>query len=114
MKRIVKWDKKKVFHFAALESETAKELLKPLLNEYLDENTIILLDEDQIFLRSTAVLRILKYLGFPLYLGLVFFFVPGFIRDGVYDWIAARRYKYGNRYDSCPIPPVEWRDRFLG
>ncbi len=114
VKRIIKWDKKKVFQFAALESETAQKLLTPLLPDYLKEDTIIFRDDSQIYLRSNAVLRILKYLGFPLYLGLIFFFVPGFIRDGVYDWIAARRYKYGKRYDSCPLPPPEWRDRFLG
>lgn len=114
VKRIIRWDRKKVFHFAALESETAQKLLTPLLPGYLAEDTFIFLDEDQIYLKSTAALRILKYLGFPLYLGLVFIFIPGFIRDGVYDWIAARRYKYGKRYDSCPIPPVEWGDRFLG
>ncbi|MFZ1677755.1 MAG: DCC1-like thiol-disulfide oxidoreductase family protein, partial [Saprospiraceae bacterium] len=39
VKRIIRWDRKKVFHFAALESETAQKLLTPLLPGYLAEDT---------------------------------------------------------------------------
>lgn len=113
VKRILKWDSKKVFSFAALESETAQKLLKPLFPKYLEENTIILYADDRIYLRSTAVMHILVSLGFPANLGSAMIIFPRGLRDGVYDWIANRRYKYGKRYDSCPIPPPVWRDRFL-
>ncbi|HZV69643.1 MAG TPA: DCC1-like thiol-disulfide oxidoreductase family protein [Saprospiraceae bacterium] len=113
VERIIRWDKKKVFRFAALESETAKEILTPLFPDYLKEDTIILFEHDHIYLRSNASLRILKDLGFPLSLGVVFLIVPGFIRDQVYKWFAGRRYKFGKRFDSCPLPPIEWRNRFL-
>ena len=114
IRRILRQDKKKTYHFAPLESVTAKKLLTPLLPDYLKEDTIILLEDDHVYLRSNAALHILKDLGLPLSLGSAFLIVPRFLRDGVYNWIARRRYKYGKRYDSCPIPPPEWRDRFLG
>jgi len=114
VKRIIRWDDGKIFKFAALEGDTARELLTPLLTDYLKEDTIIYYDDGQIYLRSNAALKIFNALGIPYKFGSVFSVVPAFLRDGVYRWVANRRYKYGKRYDSCPVPPVEWRDRFLG
>ena len=113
VKRIIRSDPDKIFHFAPLDSETAKQLLSPLLPAYIKEDTLVYYDEGTIYLRSDAALRIFKDLGFPYAALSGFKFVPKFMRDNVYRWIANRRYKYGKRYDSCPLPPVEWRDRFL-
>jgi len=113
VRRIIRWDDTKLFKFAALDSEMAKQILTPLLPEYMKEDTIVYYEEDLIYLRSNAALRILKALGAPYSLGSVFTFVPKALRDGVYRWVANRRYKYGKRYDICRLPPVEWRDRFL-
>ncbi len=113
VRRIIRWDDTKLFKFAALESETAKQILTPLLPDYLKEDTIVYYEDGRIYLRSNAALRILKALGVPYSLGSVFAAVPKSLRDGVYRWVAARRHKYGKRYDSCPLPPVEWRDRFI-
>jgi predicted DCC family thiol-disulfide oxidoreductase YuxK len=41
VKRIIRWDNKKTFKFAALESDTAKMILTPLLPEYLKEDTLV-------------------------------------------------------------------------
>ena len=114
VKRIIRWDEGKIFKFAALEGDTAREILTPLLPDYLKEDTIIYYEDGRIYLRSNAVLKIFNALGIPYKFGSVFSVVPVFLRDGVYRWVANRRYMYGKRYDSCPVPPVEWRDRFLG
>ena len=113
VKRIIRWDDEKIFKFAALEGDTAREILTPLLPEYLKEDTIIYYDDGHIYLRSNAALKIINALGIPYKFGSVLAIVPLFLRDSVYRWVANRRYKYGERYDSCPVPPVEWRDRFL-
>jgi predicted DCC family thiol-disulfide oxidoreductase YuxK len=39
--------------------------------------------------------------------------IPRWIRDWVYDVIAARRYRWFGKFDACPLPPAEWRERFL-
>ena len=39
--------------------------------------------------------------------------VPVAIADRVYAHVARQRYQTFGKYDSCPIPPPEWRDRFL-
>lgn len=113
VKRIIAWDKQKVFKFAALEGDTAKQYLAPVFPGYLKEDTIVFLDEGKVFLRSSAFFRICSYLNLPYKFFRVGMLIPKFLRDGVYRWIASRRYKFGERYAACPIPPMEWRDRFL-
>ena len=113
VKRLIKWDKQKLFHFAPLESDTAEKLLKPLMPGYLEEDTIIYYDNGKILLRSDAALSIIGQLRPAFDIINMGKLVPKSIRDRVYRWVAARRYKYGDRYTSCPLPLPEWRDRFL-
>ena len=113
VKRIIRWDKSKLFRFSPLEGDLAKETLSPLLPEYIKEDTIILFNDGEVLLRSDAALKIMEILGFPYNLFITGRLAPKSMRDGIYRWVANRRYTYGNRYDSCPMPPVEWRDRFI-
>lgn len=113
VKRIIRLDRRRRFRFSPLEGELAKKTLTPSLPDYIREDTIIYFREDKVYLRSDAALNILWDLGFPYSLGFVFWLVPKVIRNGVYRWVASRRYMYGKRFDNCPMPPVEWRDRFV-
>ena len=113
VKHIIRWDKKKLFRFAPLESDIARSTLTPLLPGFLEENTIIYVEQKKVYKRSEAILKIIHSLGFPFTILSAGRIIPKKLRDGLYTWVANRRYKYGPRYESCPIPPVEWRDRFL-
>lgn len=113
VKNIIRWDRNKRFRFAPLEGNEAKKLLLPFLPGYLEENTILYFEDGKVFKRSDAILRICKGLGFPYTFLAAGAMIPTWIRDGLYSYIAARRYRYGKRYDSCPMPPIEWQDRFL-
>ena len=113
VKRIIRWDKSKLFKFSPLEGELAQKTLSPLLPDYMKEDTIILYDDGNIFLRSDAGLKIAEILGFPYNVFVAGRLLPKRLRDGIYRWVANRRYTYGKRYDSCPMPPVEWKDRFI-
>jgi predicted DCC family thiol-disulfide oxidoreductase YuxK len=39
--------------------------------------------------------------------------VPRAIADRVYTFVATRRYRLFGRFDACPLPRPEWRNRFL-
>src|ERR1039458_6471549 len=59
---IVRHDRKKLFRFAAIQSEIGKKLL----NEYQissSEDTVVLIYDGKAYLKSTAGLRIMKYIG---------------------------------------------------
>ena len=102
-----------MFKFSPLEGPEAQKILSPLLPNYIQEDTIVFYDEGKVYLRSDAALKILSQLPFPFTLLSPGYLIPGAIRDSIYRWVANRRYKFGKRYDACPIPPQEWRDRFI-
>jgi predicted DCC family thiol-disulfide oxidoreductase YuxK len=39
--------------------------------------------------------------------------VPPGLADALYAAVARRRYRFFGRFDACPLPRPEWRDRFL-
>jgi predicted DCC family thiol-disulfide oxidoreductase YuxK len=63
--------------------------------------------------KSTAALRIATKLGFPTNLLGVFYIIPTFIRNWVYDCIAKNRYKWYGKRDQCMIPTPELQEKFL-
>lgn len=113
IRRLLKWDRKKQFHFAPLDSDTAKRLLAPVFPDYVKEDTVIYYNEGKIFLRSSAVIEISKELPLPYNLLPALKMVPEKWLNALYDRIAGNRYQYGERFEACPLPPSEWWERFL-
>jgi predicted DCC family thiol-disulfide oxidoreductase YuxK len=112
VKFMFKYDKKAVFSFASLQSETAEILLKKAgLTEVPD--SVIVIKEGKALVKSEAALSIIKQLGGLFKLLLVFRLFPRSIRDRIYDEVAKRRYKWFGKKESCMIPTKEQRKRFL-
>ena len=63
--------------------------------------------------KSTAALKVATQLGFPQNIMGVFFIIPPFIRNWVYDYIAKNRYKWYGKKDACMIPTPELKSKFL-
>jgi predicted DCC family thiol-disulfide oxidoreductase YuxK len=78
-----------------------------------DMSSIILITPDGWAAKSDAILRILARLAGPWPLAAVFRVVPRVIRDWVYDFIAARRYRWFGKEESCPLPTPAMRARLL-
>ena len=96
-----------------MEGELAVQLLSPLMPDYLKEDTIVYYDDGKIYLRSDAAITIFTMLGFPYNLMAAGSIFPKLWRDWMYRKVASNRYRFGERYAVCPIPPVEWRDLFI-
>ncbi len=100
--------------FASAQSPLGTRLLETLglPIETLDR-TILLVEGDEVFSQSTAILRSLRHLrGWPRWL-LPLRLVPRFIRDPLYDLIARNRYKWFGRHPACFVPTPETRARFI-
>lgn len=109
---IIDLDRKKQFKFTSLQSEKGLELLKSHeLN--ITPETIILLENNKVYQKSEAVLRVCKKLIFPLPILYFFIIIPKGIRDYVYDTVAANRYKWFGRKEACRIPTPDLKERFL-
>jgi len=110
---VIKKDPQGKFHFASLQSETGQDLLKKHGLKIQNFDTFILLQNGQIFQKSTAALKVsrqLKGLWPVLY---IFIFIPPFIRDAFYNLIAKNRYKLFGKKETCMIPTPAIQERFL-
>ena len=110
---ILKRDKNELFLFSSLQSDASKEILLQYNLENLALNTIILLEDGIIYQKSTAILRIAKRLSRIYKYAYVFIIITTFIRDGIYSFIAKRRYKWFGKQDSCMLPDAAVKLRFL-
>ena len=110
---ILKNDSQHFFRFASLQSAVASSMLKDknISPEALD--SIVYIYENKVYTESTAALQIAKHLDFPYQLLSVFMWVPSFIRDAVYRWIAKNRYKWFGRKEECWVPSEKVKKRFL-
>ena len=110
---VIKRDKQKQFRFASLQEKTGESLLKKFDLPSDTFNSFVLIENEKVYTRSTAALRIARRLhgGWNLLYG--FMIVPRFIRDAVYNIIARNRYKWFGKRDECMIPTPELIERFL-
>ncbi len=106
-------DKSKIFRFASLQSDAGRELMRKFGKDADKIDTVVLIHNEKICMRSEAAIRIGRLLPFPYPLAKAFLIIPAFIRDSIYDYIAANRYKWFGRKDSCRMPDPESRSRFL-
>ena len=110
---IIKKDKKNQFLFGSLQGETGRQYLKKFSLPADNFNSFVLIENDKLYTRSAAALRILKHLGGAWSLLYGFIIVPEFIRDAVYKWIAKNRYKWFGKKAACWIPAPALKEKFL-
>lgn len=110
---VLKHDDDKNFLFASLQSETGQQLLKQFNFPLENFNSFVLLQNNNVYLRSTAALLVAKQLSGAIKFIYLFIIVPAFIRDWVYNWIAKRRYKWFGKKEACIVPTPELKARFL-
>ncbi len=106
-------DSKKRFRFASLQSDIGQKIVKKFNLSTIEVNTIILVEGEKCYTKSTAVLRIAKMLKAPWPILFGFIIIPRFFRDALYNIISKRRYRWFGKMDKCSIPTEELRDRFL-
>ena len=100
--------------FASAQSPLGARVLDALgLPASTLDRTILLVEDNEVFSESTAVLRALRHLrGWPRWLVPVRW-VPRFIRDPVYGTIARNRYDWFGKRPTCFVPTPGTRDRFI-
>jgi len=110
---VVDYEREATLGFAPLQSALARTTLEPHGIDPLRVESVVLVDDDGVHLRSDAAWRLARYLKQPWRTGAVARFVPRPLRDRIYDFIAANRYRWFGRKESCELPAPELRARFL-
>lgn len=79
-----------------------------------DLDSFMLVEEGEAYIKSAAALRITRHLDGAWKLLYALIVLPAPLRNFVYDYIAANRYKwFGKKDDHCMLPSPEVRQRFL-
>ena len=101
------------FKFGASQNPEGQALLAKYGTSREATRSLILIEDDEISLRSTAVLRIARRMTAPWRWASVFLLVPRPIRDAVYRVLAAIRHRIAGPSNACEIPPPEIRARLI-
>ncbi|MGQ9897173.1 MAG: thiol-disulfide oxidoreductase DCC family protein [Acidobacteriota bacterium] len=103
--------------FAALQSSYGKQVIArhPWLAAV---DSVVLVEttsdgHEQVFVRSTAALRVAAYLGGWWQWLTLGYLLPTCLRDWFYDAFASLRYRLFGKYDTCLMPTPDIRARFL-
>ncbi|MCY7349242.1 MAG: thiol-disulfide oxidoreductase DCC family protein [Cytophagaceae bacterium] len=109
---VIDHDPNQRFKFAALQSEIGQEYLRKIGRETRDFDSVLLIENGQLYTKSDAALRIARHLEGWAWLWFLRG-LPYFLRDGVYTLIANNRYRLFGKRDACRIPTPEERERFV-
>lgn len=110
---IIDRDVTNYFKFGALQSDEGQVLLRKHNQSTDSYDTLMLIEGDTLYTRSTAALRVAKKLSGLWSLFYVFIIIPKFIRDPIYNLIAKNRYKMFGKKDTCRLPTPAERAKFL-
>ncbi len=109
---LLKHDHTGSLRFAPIQGETFESLEHPDKPEGL--KTMVVLDEGELYLFSDSSLRMLWHLGGVWrVLARLGGLVPRMVRDPVYRFIAAHRYRIAGRVERCEVPTEADRARML-
>ncbi len=113
VKFVVPRDRDGAFRFAPLGGETFLRVI-PEGSRELPDSVVVATTDHRVLVRSAAVLHVLRRLGGGYWLLAVLSrAVPRFLRDAVYDAVAAARKRLlAPPPEVCPILPPELRSRF--
>jgi predicted DCC family thiol-disulfide oxidoreductase YuxK len=111
---VLRRDHARRFRFATAQSAAGAALMTAHGLSPDDLRTVLFVDGGKAYIKSDAGIRLLIALGGSWRLARVLLIVPRFICDGVYAWIARNRFRIAGRYDTCPLPPPDRREQFLG
>jgi len=102
------------YKFAAMQTQSGRELLIEYGIDPVDPLSFLLLESEQGYTDTDAIVRILRSFG-PgwKFVALLVTIVPRFIRDPLYRWGARHRYRMFGRRAACRVPTADIADRFL-
>lgn len=111
---VIKYDKKDVFRFVALQSDLGKEIIKHIGLDNKNIDSVVLYEPGiAYYYKSTAALEIAKNLGGFFHLGTIFRLIPNGLRNLLYDYVARNRYQWYGKKESCLIPTTQIQSKFL-
>lgn len=109
---IISRDRRRYFTFAASQTPEGKRINALYGLGKMAEHSIVLIENGNVYRKSTAALRIARQLdrGLCLFYGCII--IPRSIRDFLYDLVARSRYRLFGMSERCFVPDPDIRERF--
>jgi predicted DCC family thiol-disulfide oxidoreductase YuxK len=108
---VIDHDKSDQFRFAHVQSEVAQKLFSDLKIENID--SIILIKNGQYYFKSDAIFEMLPHLNSSIKKLYFLKFIPKFLRNYAYDFIAKHRYLLMGKLNECRLPTPTLKAKFL-
>lgn len=106
-------DRRRRFHFAAVQAATGRRLLEQAGFSALDPETMLYVHQGRIYSHTDAILRVFWQLGGGWRLLSLLRAIPAVLRDLLYVAVARRRYRWFGRIEQCRVPQSGEAARFL-
>jgi len=92
VRMILRFDKRKIFRFTSFDSKYCERNIKVKLNK----ESVVLVQNNELFVKSQAIFKIIHKLSFPVNLISILRLVPQKYSDFLYDFISSNRKKIFN------------------
>ena len=110
---VIRQDAGEHLHFAPLQSPAGQKLLQQHHLPQKDFETFLLVDNNTVYQKSDAALRVAKHFKWYWQWVQVLRFIPRPWRNAVYSFVARNRYRWFGKRDACMIPTENIKKRFL-
>lgn len=113
VKFLLKYDTKPNYKLVSVQSPAGQDLLRyaDMPIEFFE--TLVVIEQGVVHVRSNAVLHVLLSLGFPWSISAIFKIIPRRLRDITYHYIAINRYCLFGKREFCYLPSPLDQQRFL-
>ncbi|MBC7753311.1 MAG: DUF393 domain-containing protein [Moraxellaceae bacterium] len=108
---LIRMDTQKVIYYSALQGQKAIDLLSPA--QRTDLKSILYYKHEKVLEKSTAVIESLADVSSWFFWIRIFYVIPAFIRNLIYDIVAQNRYHLFGKSELCRIPTPEERKYLL-
>lgn len=109
VQRLIRIDKKEKLRYTSLQGEYCSQNSSAIP----DVDSIVFIQKNATYVKSSAVLRILICIGGVYKMAWLGYLCPRVIRDWFYDCTAKKRYRKWGKLESCPVPDPKHKHLFI-
>lgn len=109
---VLAYNRAENIRFSPLQSDFAKQLLAQHNLSSDDIDTVVFVQDNKAYTKSSAAFQIARHLIYPWKTLYYFKHTPKNITNWIYDLIARNRYSWFGKKNQCMVPKPEWRERF--
>ncbi len=110
---IIKHNADQSIYFTQVQSETGQALQEFAGIDVLAEETMIFFENGKVYTEGKGATRIYRHFAWPAKFLYLIYFLPKFILNPIYKYVAKNRYRWYGKKEVCMMPKPELKARFL-